>query len=129
MKRHFILSFGVGLAICVLVVSGTFAQTGTTSLRGVVLDKSGATVVGATVKAVDTQEAIERQVSSAENGEYQFLALPPGTYTITAEMPGFRKFEQRNTQLLVNNPTTLNITLEVGSAAQTVEVSAQAHGR
>ena len=126
MKRHFILSFGVGLAICVLLVSEAFAQTGTTSLRGVVLDKSGATVVGATVKAVDTQEAIERQVSSAENGEYQFLALPPGTYTVTVEMPGFRKFEQRNTQLLVNNPTTLNITLEIGSAAQTVEVSAQA---
>ncbi len=126
MKRHFSIHFLVGLAICTLAVAATWAQTGTTSLRGVVLDKSGATVVGAAVKVVNGEQGVERQVSSGENGEYQFLSLPPGTYTVTVEMAGFRKFEQRNTQLLVNNPTSLNITLEVGSDTQTVEVSAQA---
>ena len=41
MKRHFILSFVVGLAICALMVAGAWGQTGTTSVQGVVTDKIG----------------------------------------------------------------------------------------
>jgi hypothetical protein len=54
------------------------------------------------------------------------LGLPPGLYSLTAVKDGFRKLEQNKLQLLVNSPATLNITLEIGSAVQTVEVSAQA---
>jgi Carboxypeptidase regulatory-like domain len=95
-------------------------------VRGVVSDKTGATISGANVQISNATQGVERQMNTSGDGEYQFNALPPGTYTVTVEMTGFRRFEQRNAQLLVNNPTTLNVTLEIGSATQTVEVSAQA---
>ena len=56
MKRHFILSFGVGLAICVLVAAGAWGQAGTTSVQGVVTDKSGAVIVGAHVTLLNIEE-------------------------------------------------------------------------
>jgi Carboxypeptidase regulatory-like domain len=69
---------------------------------------------------------MQERAALNRNGEYEFVALPLGSYTLTVEMQGFRRFENKNVQLLVNLPTTLNVTLEVGVASQTVEVSAQA---
>jgi Carboxypeptidase regulatory-like domain len=125
MKRHFILSFGVAFAICVLVMAGAWGQAGTTSVQGVVTDKSGAVIVGAHVTLLNIEEGQERSIETGAAGEFNFLALPPGAYTLAAEAPGFRKFERKNLQLLVNTPSTSNITLEVGTASQTVEVSGQ----
>jgi Carboxypeptidase regulatory-like domain/TonB-dependent Receptor Plug Domain len=120
-KRFFFV-----LSLCfVLFVSGASAQTGTTSLRGSVLDKSGAAVVGATLKLTDTELGVQRSTISNGAGQYEFLSLQPGTYAISVEAPGFRKHDQKNIQLLVNNPTTVNVTLQVGTATETVEVSAQ----
>ncbi len=114
------------LSMLILAAASTFAQVGTTSLRGTVTDKTGATIVGAKVTLASTKQALTREMSTGPTGDYEFLALPPGTYTLTVEMTNFRKFEQKNLQLLVNLPVTANVTLEVGATAQTVEVSAQA---
>ena len=92
-KRHFILSFGVGFAICVLVVAGAWGQAGTTSVQGVVTDKSGAVIVGAHVTLLNIQEGQERSIETGAAGEFNFLALPPGVYTLAAEASGFRRFE------------------------------------
>jgi hypothetical protein len=103
-----------------------FGQTGTTSLRGEISDKSGAAIVGATVKIKNAQTGLERTTTSEANGDYEFLALPPGTYDLTVEKESFRKYNHPNLRLQVNLPATHNITLEIGSTMQTVEVSAQA---
>jgi Carboxypeptidase regulatory-like domain/TonB dependent receptor len=108
------------------VVTCAWAQTGTTSLRGVVIDKTGATVANARVTLINAGQALKREMTTNNLGEYEFLALPPGTYALTVELSGFRRFEQKNLQLLVNVPTTVNVTLEVGTTTETVEVSAQA---
>jgi Carboxypeptidase regulatory-like domain len=126
MKRHFILSFAVVLAICVLAVSGAWGQTGTTSVHGAVTDKSGAAAVSADVTLDNSEQGLHRETQTGTGGEYEFLSLAPGTYVLTVQVPGFRKFEQRNLQLLVNNPATVNVTLEIGTATQTVEVTGQA---
>ncbi len=126
MQRHFLLEFVVGMAICVLAVSGAFAQTGTTSVRGAVLDRSGATIADAKVTLFGVEQGLTRTMQTGENGEYEFLALPPGNYTITVEKEGFRKHDQRNVQLLVNTPGTVNVRLEIGAPSQTIEVTAQA---
>jgi hypothetical protein len=102
------------------------AQTGTTSLRGTVLDKTGGAAVGAKVVLTNSAQALERQTRTNSTGAYEFLALPPGTYVLSVEMTGFRKYEQRNLQLLVDSPGTADVTLDIGSTAETVEVSAQA---
>jgi len=109
-----------------LLAAGLFAQTGTTSVRGVVLDKSGAAVVGARVVVENAGQALQRETRTDDSGEYKFLGLPPGTYSLTVEKEGFRKFELRGLDLLVNLPATRDVTLGVGAVAEKVEVSAQA---
>ncbi len=120
-RKHFLFSFFISF---VLFVSGAWAQIGTTSLRGTILDKSGAVVAGATVKLTAAELSVERTVVSTATGAYEFPALPPGTYALRVEAGGFRAYDQKNIQLLVNNPATVNVTLEVGSTTETVEVSA-----
>ena len=105
---------------------GGWAQTGTTSLHGAVTDKTGAAIVGAEITISNQGLGLSRESKTGATGEYEFLALPPGTYVLTVEMANFRKYEQTNLQLLVNTPGTVNVRLEVGAASQTVEVSAQA---
>jgi hypothetical protein len=124
-KQSLLLVLAVGLGIFLLSAQFAYSQTGTSSLRGTVTDKSGAAVVGASVKIESAGQGIQRQVNTGSSGEYEFNALPPGNYIVVVEMSGFRKFEQRNLELLVNNPATSNVVLEIGSSAQTVEVSAQ----
>lgn len=114
-------------SVCFLMsISGAWAQIGTTSLHGAVTDKTGAVLIGAKVTLSNPSFALERQTQTSGAGEYEFLALPPGSYSLTIEMSGFRKFDQKNLQLLVNTPTTRNATLEIGTATQVIEVSAQA---
>jgi hypothetical protein len=133
-KEQFMLRHSkglLGLSILLVWVSSLFpafslAQTGTTSLRGTVSDKSGSTVAGAKVRLVNPAQSYEREITTTESGEYEFLALPPGTYELTVEKDGFRKYQQIKVTLLVNSPATINTTLEIGSTVQTVEVSAQA---
>lgn len=120
--RNLLISCVAGL----VAVAGAWAQTGTTSIRGTVFDKTGAAIVGAKMTLSNPAQALQRDLQTGPAGEYEFTGLTPGTYSLTVEMAGFRKFEQRNIQLLVNLPATVNVTLEVGTTAQTVEVSAQA---
>src|SRR5712671_3625380 len=114
-----------GLLIALAFASFAFAQTGTTSLHGTVTDKSGATVAGANVSLDNSQQGLHRVTVTGSGGEYEFQALQPGTYVLTIQAAGFRKYEQRNLQLLVNLPATTNVGLEVGTASEVVEVSAQ----
>jgi len=121
-SRNFIL----GLIVLMLVIASTWAQTGTTSLHGVVTDKSGASVADAMVTLSNPGQGYQRDTKTNKAGEYEFVSLPPGTYNLTVEASGFRKFEQTNLQLLVNSPTTTNVTLTIGASTETIEVTVQA---
>ena len=112
-------------AIALVSVQG-HAQIGTTSLQGVVTDRSGAVVPGVAAVLTNPAQAFHREERTDRSGEYRFGSLPPGTYNLTIEKQGFHKAEQTNLQLLVNLPTTSNVTLEVGSVTEQVEVSSQA---
>jgi carboxypeptidase family protein len=103
-----------------------WGQTGTTSVRGTVTDKTGAAIVNAKVTLVNTSQGLKRETMTSGTGEYEIVALPPGTYVLSVELTGFRKFEQKNLQLQVNLPDTQNVTLEVGATTETIEVSATA---
>jgi hypothetical protein len=116
----------VGLFMVLLSVTCVWAQTGTTSLHGVVTDKTGAALVGAKVILSSPSSGLHRESETGSAGEYDFIALPPGTYGLVVQMSNFRKYEQANLELLVNTPATVNVKLEIGTAVQTVEVSAQA---
>src|SRR5216683_1988829 len=120
MKQIFSLIF-----LFIATALSTFAQTGTTSLRGTVTDKSGATISAAKVTLSNTSQGFHREAQTVAGGEYEFLALQPGIFALTVEMSGFRKYETKNLQLLVNVPSTLNVVLEIGTATETIEVSSQ----
>jgi len=116
--------FGAVLAVFFAFVTFSFAQTGTTSVGGTVVDTSGAAIAGAKVTISNNGQALEREVQTNNAGEYRFLALPPGTYTLTVEKQGFRKYEQTALALLVNVAATNNVKLEVGTSTEKVDVSA-----
>src|SRR3979490_1674746 len=98
-RNHLIMCFAF-----LALVTCAWAQTGTTSLRGTVTDKTGAAIVGASVGIVNQAQGLSRGTTTDGTGSYEFSALPPGSYMLKVESKGFRKFEQKNLQLLVNLP-------------------------
>jgi len=98
----------------------------TTSLRGTVTDRSGAAVGGATVTLVSSERSFQRTATTTPEGAYEFTQLTPGTYLLTVDSNGFKKYQQKGISLLVNTPATANVTLEVGAHAEVVEVTAEA---
>ncbi len=115
----------VAAALLLVVSICTWGQA-TTSVRGTVVDHSGKAVVGANVVLANSESKTERTATTGEQGEYQFLFVPPGKYTLSATAPGFRWYEQTDLQLLVNTPATANVQLTIGGTSETVTVSSEA---
>lgn len=109
----------------VLVAAASFAayaQVGTATITGVIADAQGNVVPGATVKLTSAQNAVRSTVTS-DGGVYSFNAVQPGVYQIEVESSGFKKYIGSNLQALVDKTTQINISLEVGTVTQTVEVN------
>jgi hypothetical protein len=90
------------------------AQTLYASLRGRVVDISGARCPNAAVTAFNEDTGETRHVSSRPDGTYTFSALPPGVYRIEAELAGFRKFVGRGIRIQVGQEGRINIELTPG---------------
>ena len=116
------------LLFVTLVISSlaAFGQTGTTSVHGTVFDRSRAAVAGARVILINPAQGLQREAVTPPTGEFEFLALPPGDYSLSIEKQGFSRYEKTSLQLLVNVPTALNVTLQVGTVTTQVEVSGEA---
>ncbi|HEX3821799.1 MAG TPA: TonB-dependent receptor [Candidatus Sulfotelmatobacter sp.] len=93
------------------------------SLRGTVTDTQGASVPGATVTLVNTQTNQTMVATSDANGIYQFNALGPASYHLTAEHEGFKKKVLDNVQIIPEQLNALDLQLEIGEVQQTVTVS------
>ncbi len=118
-----------GLPVLAVVLFGVvlmWAQTSTTSLRGTIVDPKGAVVPLAEVTISDSATGFLRTTKTDDQGFYQFLEVPPATYTISIKAPGFGTLRVDNVRLLVNTPSTLNQTLRVQTAAESVEVISEA---
>jgi hypothetical protein len=102
------------------------AQITTTTMIGTVADKSGAVVANVRVTATNTGTNLERSVNTNEQGEYRIEFLPVGQYTVTVEAPGFKKFLHKNVMLDVAQTARVDVSLEVGSTGETIEVLAAA---
>jgi len=113
--------------LVLFTVNGTvFPQTSSTSLQGTVMDPSGSAIAGATVVLANSESRLERTMESGTQGEYRFIALPPGTYTLTVAGKGFSRYQQTGIQLLVNTPATANVQLKVGGTNESVTVTGEA---
>jgi hypothetical protein len=115
-----ILAFSA-LALCLGTLS-VFAQA-TSSLRGKVADAQGGALPGVTVVLKNAETAFTREVVTDETGSYSLLQVPPGTFTITAELPGFQTASAK-IALQVNTPATLDLKMEIGGITESVQVEA-----
>jgi hypothetical protein len=110
--------FGLLLLSCLLLS----AQNSVTSLRGTIADAQGAVVPAAVVTLENRENGFVQTRTADGKGNYEFLQIPAGKYTITATATGFAK-ASRPAALLVNQPATINFSLSVRALATTLEVS------
>src|SRR2546429_8616669 len=101
------------------------AQSDLGKISGFVKDPSGATVPNAKV-TIRNNTGVERQTTTNESGYYVITNVPPGLYTMTVEATGFQRYETSNNKLDPSADLVIDVTLTVGAASQTVEVSASA---
>ncbi|HUB82931.1 MAG TPA: carboxypeptidase-like regulatory domain-containing protein [Bryobacteraceae bacterium] len=118
---------GIRFVSLLLVSAGAFSAYAQSSalLRGGITDPDGAVIPGAVVTLTNTSTGFHRETLTNPQGEYQFLQVVPGTYKVTVEKTGFTPATRTDVQLLVNTPATLDIRLELGRTADTVNVSAE----
>jgi len=109
-----------------LVSANAFAQTGTSSVNGTVVDAQGNAVTGANVTLTSTGTNAARTQTTSESGAFVFDLIQPGEYSIEAEATGFKKAVVNEIRALVSKPTEVNVQLEVGNVAESVTVSATA---
>jgi hypothetical protein len=102
----------------------TLAQTGTSTVRGTVLDQQGNAVPGVTVTLVNPEKNIGRSQTTDGRGSYVFSAVPPGKYRIEAEATGFKKGTVNDVSAQVDTSVDINISLEAGNISETVNISA-----
>src|ERR1700723_1603433 len=96
----------------------------TGSLVGYVRDASGAVLPNATLTVTQTSTGYTRTANTDGSGAYSILALPPGTYRLTASMAGFENGVVENINLNVNDALKYDFSLQVGNVSQTVSVDA-----
>ncbi len=108
------------LLLCAPVAVWAQAVTGT--ILGTVKDPSGAVVANATVTITNVNTGLVRTVATDNTGGYLAGLLPPGTYTVSAELTGFKRVTATNVELDVDQKARLDLTLEVGSVTETVNV-------
>jgi hypothetical protein len=105
----------------------SFGQGTTTRISGIVTDATGAAVPGAAVNVTNEGTGVAYNAQTGSNGSYTFDLIPAGTYKVTVEKAGFKKMVSTGNSALINQPATINVTMEVGdvSALVTVEASAE----
>ena len=109
------------------LTASLFAQNiATTQLSGIVHDAQGAVIPGATVTISDPARGISRTVTANAAGQYQFVILPPGTYTVTASAKNFSSLKDSGVVLTIGQQAELPITLAVASSNEQVNVNANA---
>ena len=103
-----------------LFVTGAVAQTG--SITGQVLDTSGAVIPNAQITATSPATGVTRTVSSSSAGIYNFAALPPSVYNVSATASGFQVETRKDVTLNIAATLPINLTLSVSGASTTVDV-------
>src|SRR5215470_15348110 len=114
------------VGVATLLISTSLWADVTGAITGVVRDPRQAVVTGAKVQITNVQTNVSEDTTTGADGSYHFLALSPGSYKITATATGFRAYNATDITVQVNDQLRIDITLQVGAIAETVDVSASA---
>src|SRR5881397_2168869 len=113
------------LLAATLLAPAAEAQEGRASISGIVSDQSGAPAPGAMVTVTSNERNTSTSTVSSEAGNYTVLFLLPGTYRVTVELPGFKKFVQEKVLLQVGAKVRIDAVLEVGGSSESVVVESK----
>jgi hypothetical protein len=114
----------VGFCVSVLALSAPAAAQSVAGIIGVVSDSSAAILPGVTVTATGPALQVPSIVAVTDaKGEYRLSPLPPGTYTVTFELPGFQTVKRENVRLALGFTATLDQALGLGTVQESVTVS------
>ena len=120
-SKHSMIHLCSLVFILVLASLNLAAQT-TSTIEGTVKDKQGLAVAGAQVRVTSSELAVDRSVTTESDGTYRIATLPPGVYEIKASKDGFQLEVFKNLEVTLNRTLDFDITMQVGSLSQTVEV-------
>ena len=111
--------------VLLLMCLGLVAQGQTIfgRISGTVTDSSGAVVPNAAVTITNSATNLVRNATTDDGGFYTVTNLPVGTYTVTVERSGFKKFNQTDNSLTADQRLTVNVSLEAGAVSETVDVT------
>lgn len=121
---RFIVAFFVVFAGAMVAFSQSQATTGL--IQGVVTDPNGAVVSGASITLKNVNTGFERTVSTNSDGFFTAPLLPLGRYRVTAAASGFSTTVLENVEVTIGNTLSLNISLNLGTAVETVDVTTDA---
>jgi hypothetical protein len=114
----------LAISLLLLGASGiSFAQAGRGGISGLVTDQSGAIVSGARVTAQDQANGVKVSTVSTAAGLYSFVSLAPGKYQVTVNAKGFETEVEKNVTVTLDEVSTVNVTLTVGSVNEVVTVN------
>jgi hypothetical protein len=114
------------IVLTTLVSANVLYADVTGSIGGVVKDRSDAAVAGAKVVATNVDTNLNTETVSGADGSFRILALTAGTYKLTVTAKGFRPFAETGIVVKVNDQLRFDVTLDVGTVTEEVEVSANA---
>ena len=115
----------IAIIATMLMCQVSVAQVITSDIVGTVSDSGGAVVPGAKVSIVNAETQLQRSMIATSTGDYVFTLLPPGTYTIRVEQPGFKTFEAKGVQVGAGDRARIDAKLDPGAASETVTVTSE----
>ena len=119
-KRTVTCCWIITLAFLLAIPAGSHAQGYFGTVTGVLTDQTGAMVPGASLTLTDQEKGYAFHETSDSAGRYLFRSIPPGVYSVTADLTGFEKMVRTGVRVDVNQNSTVNFRLKV---------SASSHGR
>jgi Carboxypeptidase regulatory-like domain/TonB dependent receptor-like, beta-barrel len=122
--------FGIGLLSAALAflaphTAGAQAQAANGNIEGTVRDTSGAALPGVMVTVTNMETGTTRSSMTNEAGVYRAPLLPLGRYKVSAELQGFKTFEQQGITLSAGQTALINMELSVGNVSETITVSSE----
>jgi len=118
----------VSTFLAVFLAAGlcAYGQAVNGTILGTVTDSTGGVITNAKVTITETNTGVSRTTNTNDSGNYNFPDLPPGTYSVTSEITGFKKITRTGVELQVNTAPRVDLTLQPGNVNEVIEVSAQA---
>jgi Carboxypeptidase regulatory-like domain len=118
--------FLLTVTLFTILAPAALSQSTTGRILGRVADPTGAVLAGVKITLTNQATGVSRSGQTNTSGDYNFVEVQPGTYTLSFEMSGFKKNVQKDLTVDVNQVVTLNSTLQIGQTQEVVEVTSQA---